>query len=80
MKMGVKEFLLIFKQFSKEDQIKIAEKIALQTFKDRWVLLDEVLPDTDEFSEADIVAEVNAVRYGEEETLPYSSSSSNLRG
>lgn len=68
MKMGVKEFLLIFKQFSKEDQIKIAEKIALQTFKDRWVLLDGVLSDTDEISEADIVAEVNAVRYGEEET------------
>lgn len=68
MKMGVKEFLLIFKQFSKEDQIKIAEKIALQTFKDRWVLLDEVLSDTDEISEADIVAEVNAVRCGKEET------------
>ena len=67
-KIGVKEFLLLFNQFSKEEQIKIAEKIALQTFADRWALLDKELPDTDEFSEEEIMAEIKAVRYGQKET------------
>lgn len=67
-KIGIKEFLLLFNQFSKEEQIKIAEKIALQTFADRWVLLDEELPDTDELSQEDIMAEIKAVRYGQKET------------
>ncbi|MDX2135347.1 MAG: hypothetical protein SFV52_11180 [Saprospiraceae bacterium] len=64
-KIGIKEFLLLFNQFSKEEQIKIAEKIALQTFADRWVLLDKELPDTDELSQEDIMAEIKAVRYGQ---------------
>lgn len=67
-KIGIKEFLLLFNQFSKEEQIKIAEKIALQTFADRWVLLDKELPDTDELSEEEIMAEIKAVRYGQKET------------
>ena len=67
-KIGIKEFLLLFNQFSKEEQIKIAEKIALQTFADRWALLDKVLPDTDELTEEEILAEVKAVRYGQKET------------
>lgn len=66
-KIGIKEFLLLFNQFSKEEQIKIAEKIALQTFADRWVLLDKELPDTDELSEEEIMAEIKAVRNGEKE-------------
>ncbi|MCC7173527.1 MAG: hypothetical protein IT459_24000, partial [Planctomycetes bacterium] len=57
-----------FNQFSKEEQIKIAEKIALQTFADRWVLLDKELPDTDELSEEEVMAEIKAVRYGQKET------------
>jgi hypothetical protein len=67
-KIGVKKFLLLFNQFSKEEQIKIAEKIALQTFADRWALLDEELPDTDEITEEEIMTEVRTVRYGKKET------------
>ena len=67
-KIGIKEFLLLFNQFSKEEQIKIAEKIALQTFADRWALLDEELPDTDDLAEEEIMAEIKAVRYGKKET------------
>lgn len=65
--MGVAEFLSLFMQFSKEEQLKIAEKISLQTFDDQWRLLDEELPDTDEISEEDIMAEIKAVRYGRQE-------------
>jgi hypothetical protein len=53
-KIGIKEFLFLFNQFSKEEQIKIAEKIARQTFTDRWILLDKELPDTDELTEEEI--------------------------
>jgi len=66
-KIGIKEFLQLFNQFSKEEQIKIAEKIARQTFADRWTLLDEELPDTDDISEEEIMAEIKAVRYGQKE-------------
>lgn len=61
--------MLLFNQFSKEEQIQIAEKISLQTFADRWALLDEELPDTDELSEEEIMEEVKAVRYGEKEKV-----------
>lgn len=61
-KIGIKEFLQLFNQFSKEEQIKIAEKIASRTFADRWALLDKELPDTDELSEEEIMAEVKAGR------------------
>jgi hypothetical protein len=63
--MSVNEFLSIFTQFSKEDQVKIAEKIALQTFSVRWKLLDKSLPDVTEISEEEIMNELRAVRYGE---------------
>ena len=67
-KIGIKEFLWLFNQFSKEEQIKIAEKIALQTFTDRWVLIDKEMPDTDDLTEEEIMAEIKAVRYGQKET------------
>ncbi len=67
-KIGIKEFLLLFNQFSKEEQIKIAEKIALQTFADRWILIDKEMPDTDELTEEEVMAEIKAVRYGQKET------------
>jgi len=67
-KIGIQEFLLLFNQFSKEEQIKIAEKIALQTFLERWSQLDAELPDTDEISEDEILTEIKAVRYGKKET------------
>ena len=67
-KIGIKEFLLLFNQFSKEEQIKIAEKIALQTFADRWILIDKEMPDTDELTEEEVMAEIKAVQYGHKET------------
>lgn len=67
-KIGIQEFLLLFNQFSKEEQIKIAEKIALQTFLERWSQLDAELPDTEEISEDEILTEIKAVRYGKKET------------
>lgn len=67
-KIGIKEFLLLFNQFSKEEQVKIAEKIALQTFADRWILVDKEMPDTDELTEEEVMAEIKAVRYGQKET------------
>jgi len=65
--IGIKEFLQLFNQFSKEEQLKIAEKIASQTFADQWAVLDEELLDTEEITEAEVVNEVRAVRYGKKE-------------
>lgn len=61
-KIGIREFLLLFNQFSKEEQIMIAEKIALQTFSERWSQLDAELPDTEEITEDEILTEIKAVR------------------
>jgi len=66
-KISIKEFLLLFEQFSKEEQIKIATKIAAQTFANRWSLLDETLPDTSEITDEEIMAEIKAVRYDKKE-------------
>jgi hypothetical protein len=66
--MRIKEFLMLFSQFSKEEQIKIAEKIALQTFSERWALMDAALPDTSDISDEEIMAEIKAVRYGQKQT------------
>jgi hypothetical protein len=55
--------LELFNLLPKAEQLEIAEKIDKQTFKARWELLDETLPDV-EFSEEDIMNEVRAVRYG----------------
>lgn len=66
--MGVAEFLSLFGQFSKDEQIAIAERISNQTFESRWHILDDELPDTDELTEEEIMAEVQAVRYGAQQT------------
>ncbi len=66
--MGVAEFLSLFGQFSKDEQIAIAERISNQTFESRWHILDDELPDTDELTEEEIMAEVKAVRYGAQQT------------
>ena len=63
-KISVEDFMRFFDLFSKEDQLKIAEKIALKTFKDRWKLLDEDLPHILYISDEEIMNEVRAVRYG----------------
>jgi hypothetical protein len=60
---SVNRVLELFNLLSKSEQLEIADKIDKQTFKDRWQLLDETLPDV-EFSEEEIMNEVRAVRYG----------------
>jgi len=62
-KVTVPRFMNLFKNFSTSEKIKIAEQINRQTFADRWKILDEELPDI-EISEAEIMDEVRAVRYG----------------
>ncbi len=62
---NIAQFLQLFNQFSKEDQLKIADKILQQTFEEQWQALDLELPDV-EMTEEEIMAEVRAVRYGEE--------------
>ncbi len=63
--INVTQFLQLFNQFSKEEQLKIADKILQQTFEKQWGVLDSELPDV-EMSEEEIMTEVRAVRYGEE--------------
>jgi len=46
---------------SKADQLKIAEQINEQTFKQRWRLTDKQLPDIS-ISEEEITDEVRAIR------------------
>jgi len=53
--------LQLFNQFSKEDQLKIADTILQQAFEEQWQALDAELPDV-EISEEEIMAEVIAVR------------------
>lgn len=62
-KVTVPRFMNLFKNFSPSEKIKIAEQINQQTFADRWKILDEELPDV-EISDAEIIEEVRAVRYG----------------
>ena len=62
-KLSVIEFLELFKQFSKTEQLSIAEKINALTFKQQWELLNVELPDV-EISDEEIMEEVRAVRYG----------------
>jgi len=63
IEISVAEYLLLFTQFSKEEQLKIAAEIASKTFADRWTKMDANLPDTDDLSEDDIISEVRSVRY-----------------
>jgi hypothetical protein len=62
---SINQFLELFNQLSKTERLTIADKIDKQTFEERWQLIDTKLPDT-EFSEEDIMKEVQAVRYGRE--------------
>lgn len=63
--INITQFLQLFNQFSKEDQLKIADKILQQTFEEQWLALDTEMPNV-EMSEEEIMAEVRVVRYGEE--------------
>ena len=63
-KMTLSKFLLLFKQFSRSEQLIIAKKINELTFEEQWTTIDKELPDA-EMSEEEIMYEVKAVRYGE---------------
>jgi hypothetical protein len=60
---SVSKVLQLFNMLSKSEQIEIADKIDQQTFKERWQILDKLLPDSN-ISEEDIMHEVRAIRYG----------------
>jgi len=60
---SVNEVLQLFNMLSKPEQLEIADKINKQTFKERWMLMDALLPNV-EMSEEEIMEEVRAVRYG----------------
>ncbi|MGK6352820.1 hypothetical protein [Parapedobacter sp. DT-150] len=61
---SVNAVIRLFNQLGKTDRIKVAERIGKQTFADRWDVMDAILPD-EPLSEADIMKEVSAVRYGQ---------------
>lgn len=54
----------LFNQLGKADRMKVAERIGKQTLAERWDAMDAILPD-ESLSEADIMQEVSAVRYGD---------------
>lgn len=61
---SVNKVLQLFNLLSKSEQLELVSKIEKQTFKERWKLMDEFLPDVD-ISEEEIMEEVRAVRYGD---------------
>ena len=62
MKVVINQFLKLFDDFSKAEQLEIAKMIEKQTFEDRWRIMDSNMPDVDFFDE-EIMEEVRAVRY-----------------
>ena len=60
---SINKVLQLFNTLSKPEQLEIAERIDQQTFKDRWQLADNTLPDVN-ISDDNIMNEVRAVRYG----------------
>ena len=58
---SIDQVLRLFEMLSKADQLKIAEQINEQTFKQRWRLTDKQLPDIS-ISEEEIMDEVRAIR------------------
>ncbi|MDX1943088.1 MAG: hypothetical protein SFU99_21170 [Saprospiraceae bacterium] len=62
-KLSTLEYVELFKQFSKSEQLSIAEKINALTFDQQWELLDAELPNV-EISEEEVMEEIRAVRYG----------------
>jgi hypothetical protein len=61
--LTIAKFLALFNQFTRAQQVEIARKIWKKTFGEQWDLLDAELPDMD-ISEAEILDELRAVRYG----------------
>ncbi len=62
---SVNAVLRLFNQLNQADKVKVAQRIGKQTFAERWDVMDATLPD-EQLSEADIMREVSAVRYGKE--------------
>ena len=62
---NINQFLQLFNQLSKKDQLVVADRIDKQTFDERWQLIDNTLPDVN-FSDDEIMNEVRAERYGEQ--------------
>jgi hypothetical protein len=55
--------LQLFNKLSKPEQLDVFEQISSQTFKQRWNMINDELPDS-KISEEEIMEEVRAVRYG----------------
>ncbi len=62
--LTISQFLTLFGRFSTAEQKQIALAIWEKTFSEQWRLLDRDLPDA-KISEAEILEELRAVRYGE---------------
>jgi len=60
--VSINKILQLFNMLSKSDQLKIADKIGQQTFRERWKLLDETMPDA-EYTDDEIMEEIRAIRY-----------------
>ena len=59
--LNTEQFISLFQQFTKKEQVKIAEKIQNLTFSQQWKMLDDDLPNV-EMSEDEIMQEIYAVR------------------
>lgn len=63
VKITPKEYLMMFNLFSESDKHTIFQNLYKVIFKKEWNVLDDELPDV-EMSEDEIMKEVSAVRYG----------------
>ncbi|MFN0217119.1 MAG: hypothetical protein ACKVT2_22915 [Saprospiraceae bacterium] len=62
--LTIAKFLALFNQFSRTEQVQIAQSIWEKTFAEQWNQLDAELPDV-KISDEEIMQELIAVRYGE---------------
>jgi len=60
--ISISDYIKLFLTFSKADKVKIAKKINELTFKEKWDMLNNELPDVS-LSENEIMEEVYKVRY-----------------
>jgi hypothetical protein len=60
---SINKVLQLFNMLSKSEQLAVADKIDMQTFEERWQLVDKSLPNSG-FNEDEIMKEVRAIRYG----------------
>lgn len=60
---AVSAVMRLFNQLGKADRVRVAEDIGKQIFAEWWNAM-AITASENEFSEADIMQEVSAVRYG----------------